>query len=109
MKILLFLITAAAVCLLASAAQYNKVTVLDGSNGTVITTNASGIFTNYSGTNNSMLVAAVASTNGVQGTNIMRPVLVNSTTVGFFTSFKLAGTGTAGPTFTLQKSYNGTN
>ncbi len=107
MKFLLAFLTV--VVLSLTAAQYNKVTVLDGSNALVITTNASGVFTNRAGTNNVMLAAEIASTNGVQGTNLMRPVLVNSTTVAFFTSFRLAGTGTAGPTFTLDKSYNGTN
>lgn len=92
-----------------SAGPYVPVTVLNGSDALVITTNVSGVFTNRAGTNNVMLTFTSASTNGVQGTNLLRPVLVANDTCGFFTSFRLDGTGTAGPTFTLSKSYDGTN
>jgi len=109
MKLILSVATGALLLLAAVAGQYRPITVLNGANSLVLTTNVSGVFTNRSGTNNVILSTAITSTNGLQGVELMRPVLVEATTVGFFASYRMTGTNTDGPSFTLDKSYNGTN
>lgn len=108
-KLFTFLILATLGWLAYGVGGYIPRTVLDGSNALVYTTNVSGIFTNTFGTNNVITATSNSTARAVQNTLLQRPLLVNSTTVGFFTSFKLTASGTAGPVYTLQKSYDGTN
>lgn len=112
-------------CLVVKGVGYRVNTILDGSNATIITTNVSGRFTNTLGGNNVILgLASVAtntattsttnalgnvSTTSSQVTIVQRPVLISSTTVAFFSSFRLVSGGTTNVSFVFDKSYDGTN